>query len=175
MTRPLIELDFARKRPRVNRIGAALLAFGILSAALVIADYRGIAAESAGLEMRLAAIDPDAGAAVPDQATERIAEEAGAAVSELATPWSILLKELELASEDSQDSVAVLAVEPDREKHQVRVLAEARTLLIALAYVKRLQTSQAMQFPMLESHEVQAKDPERPVRFQIKADWRVSP
>jgi hypothetical protein len=175
MTRPRIELDFARKRPPVNRIGAALLAVGIACATLVIDDYRGIAAESAGVKTRLAAISPDPGAAIPDLAAVRVAEEAGAAVSELATPWSILLKELELASEDSQDSVAVLAVEPDREKHQVRVLAEARTLLIALAYVERLQTSQAMRFPMLESHEVQTADPERPVRFQIKADWRVSP
>ncbi len=174
MTRPQIELDFARRRPRVNRIGAALLAAGILGAVLVIADYRGMAAENAGLEMRLAAISPGPDAAIPDQAAMRVAEEAGAAVSELATPWSILLRELELASEDSQNPVAILAVEPDREKHQVRVVAEARTLLIALAYVKRLQSSKAMRFPMLESHEVQAKDPERPVRFQIKADWRAA-
>jgi hypothetical protein len=174
MTRPQIELDFARRWPRVNRIGATLLAAGILGAVLVIADYRGMAAENAGLEMRLAAISPGPDAAVPDQAAMRIAEEAGAAVSELATPWSILLRELELASEDSQNPVAILAVEPDREKHQVRVVAEARTLLIALAYVKRLQSSKAMRFPMLESHEVQVKDPERPVRFQIKADWRAA-
>ncbi len=175
MTRPQIELDFARKRPRVNRIGAALFAAGILGAALVIADYRGMAAESDGLEMRLAAISPDPDAAIPDPAAMRVAEEARAAVSELATPWSILLEELELASEDKRNPVAILAVEPDREKHQVRVVAEARTLLVALAYVKRLQSSQAMRFPMLESHEVQAKDPERPVRFQIKADWRIAP
>jgi ABC-type lipoprotein release transport system permease subunit len=175
MTRPQIELDFARKRPRVNRIGAALFAAGILGATLVIANYRSMTAENAGLEMRLVAISPGPDAAIPDPAAMRVAEEARAAVSELATPWSILLKELELASEDRQNPVAILAVEPDREKHQVRVVAEARTLLVALAYVKRLQSSQAMRFPMLESHEVQAKDPERPVRFQIKADWRVAP
>ena len=92
MTRPQIELDFARKRPRVNRIGAALFAAGILGAALVIADYRGMAAESDGLEMRLAAISPDPDAAIPDPAAMRVAEEARAAVSELATPWSILLE-----------------------------------------------------------------------------------
>ena len=93
MTRPQIELDFARTRPRVSRIGAALLAAGILGAVLVIADYRGMAAESAGLEMRLAAISPGPDAAIPDQAAMRVAEEAAAAVSELATPWSILLRE----------------------------------------------------------------------------------
>jgi hypothetical protein len=125
--------------------------------------------------LRLAAISPDHRAAIPDKAAARAAEEAGDAVAELATPWSILLKELERAGEDSNGSVAILAVEPDREKRQVRVVAEARTLPIALAYVERLQKSTALRYPMLESHEVQAKDPERPVRFQIKADWSTSP
>jgi len=175
VTRPRIELDFARKRPPVNRVGAALLAVGLVCATLVVADYRGIAAESAGLEVRLSAISPDHRAAAPDKAAARAAEEAGDAVAELATPWSVLLQELERAGEDSDGSVAVLAVEPDREKRQVRVVAEARTLPIALAYVERLQKSAALRYPMLESHEVQAKDPERPVRFQIKADWKASP
>lgn len=175
MMRPRIELDFARRRPRVNRLGTALLAVGIAGATLVVVDYRSVAARSAGLEMRLAAISPDRSTATPDKAAVRAAEDAGAAVAELATPWSVLLQELELASTDSKGSVAVLAVEPDREKRQVRVFAEARSLPIALAYVERLQKSRALRYPMLESHEVQAKDPERPVRFQIKADWRLAP
>jgi len=173
MKRPRIELDFARKRPRVNRLGAALLAVGVVGAILVLVDYQNVAAQSAGLEMRLAATGPDLSGAKPDKATERAAADAGAAVAELATPWSVLLQELELASADSKGSVSVLAVEPDREKRQVRVLAEARSLPIALAYVERLQKSHALRYPMLQSHEVQEKDPERPVRFEIAADWRL--
>lgn len=175
MTRPRIELNFARKRPRVNRLGAALLAVGIAATAFVVVDYRGVAAESAGLEMRLAASGANQSTATPDKAAARAAEDAGAAVTELSTPWSVLLQELELASTDSNGSVAVLAVEPDREKHQVRVLAEARSLPVALDYVERLQKSRALRYPMLESHELQTKDPEHPVRFQIRADWRLMP
>ncbi len=174
MIRPRIELDFARNRNAVNRSGVALLAVGIAAAALVIGDYRGVAAQRSAVEMRLAAIGPEH-PAVPDRAAAQAAEEARDAFHELVTPWAILLQELERAAADSDGSVALLAVEPDREKHQVRVLAEARTLPIALAYVERLQKSAALRYPMLESHELQAKDPERPVRFQIRADWKALP
>jgi len=39
--------------------------------------------------------------------------------------------------------------------------------------VQRLQVSDALRYPMLESHEVQTRDPEKPVRFQIRAEWRT--
>ncbi len=169
-----IELDFARTRPRVSRLGAALLGVGLAATGWVAIDYQRSAARNEGLAAHLAATAPSGHAAdLPDKAAVRATEDAREAVSELATPWSLLLQELELASQDSQGSVAVLAIEPDREKRQVRVLAEARTLPNALTYVERLQRSRALRFPALESHEVQAKDPERPVRFQIRADWRV--
>ena len=84
-----------------------------------------------------------------------------------------LLRDLELASAERNTSVAVLSVEPDRDKQQVRVLAEARNLSMALAYVERLQKSEALRFPMLESHAIQEKDPQRPVRFQLRADWSI--
>lgn len=175
MRRPPILLDFATTRPRLNRFGAALLIAGAAGVMWVAVDYRSVAAQSAGLEAQLGAIRPGSRAAVGNKAVARAAEEAGAAVAELATPWSLLLQELESAGADSKGSIAVLAVEPDREKRQVQVLAEARTLPIALAYVERLQKSRALRYPMLVNHEVQAKDAERPVRFQIRADWRIAP
>lgn len=175
MRRPPILLDFAHTRPRLNRFGAALLIAGAAGVLLVAADYRSVAAQGAGLEARLGAIRPGSRAGVGSKAAGRAAEEAGAAVAELATPWSLLLQELEAAGADSKGSIAVLAVEPDREKRQVQVLAEARTLPIALAYVERLQKSRALRYPMLVNHEVQVKDAERPVRFQIRADWRIAP
>jgi hypothetical protein len=174
MTRASIELDLSRARPRVNRRGLILLALGIAVAALVVLDYRANSAQRAALELRL---DPSPGTRIarkPDKAAERAAQDVRAASTELMAPWSRLLQELELASADTGGSVAVLGVEPDREKRQVRVLAEARTLDVALAYVKRLQESEALRYPMLESHEVQAKDPQRPVRFQLRADWNAA-
>jgi hypothetical protein len=174
VTRPRLELDFARGRARFNRRGAVLLAAGLTGALLVLADYRGEWAHREGLELRVAQLHSVRTGRKPDKVAERAADEARVAYAELMTPWSLLLRELELASAQSNGTVAVLGVEPDRDKGQVRVIAEARTLPVALAYVERLQKSQALRYPMLESHEVQAKDPQQPVRFQIRADWSMA-
>lgn len=175
MTRALIELDFARTQPRVNWRGALLLAAGALACGLVLSDYRDNSLRRDGLELQVEGQRAVRRGTKPDKTTERLNEEAGAALAELTTPWSQLLQELEVASAESSGSVAVLGLEPDRDKQQIRVLAEARTLPAALAYVERLQKSHALRYPMLESHEVQQKDPQRPVRFQIRADWNTSP
>jgi hypothetical protein len=171
-TRLRLELDFARAKPRVRRLGIVLLVVGIVGTGWALLDYRHVAEHIEGLELRLAALTPSRRAIAPDKSAA--VDEARSTVNELLTPWSLLLRELELASEDSKGAVAVLGVEPDREKRQVHIIAEARTLPTALTYVERLQQSQALLYPMLESHEVQDKDPEHPVRFQIRADWRLS-
>lgn len=175
MTYRAIELDFARRRARLTRRGLILLIAGIAAAVVVFVDYRGVSAQSAGLEWRLAALQGGDRPAKTDKAGLRAEQDAAAAIDDLTTPWSSLLRELELASADSNGTVAVLGIEPDRDKHEVRVLAEARTLPIALAYVERLQKSRALSYPMLESHEVQLKDPQHPVRFEIKAGWSGLP
>jgi len=175
MTYRAIQLDFARRKARLTGRGLILLIVGIAAAAFVFVDYRGVSAESVGLEWRLAALQGGNRPAKSDKAALRAEQDAAAAISDLTTPWSSLLRELELASADSNGTVAVLGIEPDRDKHEVRVLAEARTLPIALAYVERLQKSRALSYPMLASHEVQLKDPQHPVRFEIKAGWSGLP
>jgi hypothetical protein len=94
---------------------------------------------------------------------------------DLATPWTLLLSELEQASKESQGQVALLGVEPDHAKHNVRVSAEARTLALALAYVQRLQSSRSLEYPMLDRHEIRADDPQHPVRFELTGEWRDLP
>lgn len=175
MNRRLVELDFAPQPKRPNARGLILILLGVIAATLVVTDYRSVAAESAGLEWKIAALRGEGRVVKPDKATVRSEQDADAAIDDLTTPWSDLLRELELASADSNGTVAVLGVEPDRQKREVRVIAEARTLPIALAYVERLQKSAALRYPMLERHEVQVKDPEHPVRFEIKAGWSAVP
>jgi hypothetical protein len=86
-----------------------------------------------------------------------------------------LLSELEQASKESQGQVALLGVEPDHSKHNVRVSAEARTLALALAYVQRLQSSRSLEYPMLDRHEIRADDAQHPVRFELTGAWRDLP
>ena len=175
MTRVVVALDFVRPPRKMNWRGVVLLAAGAVTCTLVLSDYREALNRRDGLEVQLEGVRATHRSVKPDKAAERVNEEVSAAFADLSTPWSQLLQELEVASAESSGSVAVLGIEPDRDKHQIRVIAEARTLPLALAYVERLQKSQALRYPMLESHEVQQKDPQRPVRFQIRADWSLTP
>jgi hypothetical protein len=167
--RPIL-LDFKARPRRGGIAGAAVLLVGCIGVSLVSLQFRASSLTREGLELRLDAMASahNAGAAA---ARSGAAEEAGPIVAELAAPWSILLRELETASEDIGGAVAVLAVEPDREKGRVRIVAEARDLPTALAYIERLQKSRALRFPMLDSHEVRTDDHDQPVRFQLSAEW----
>ena len=84
-----------------------------------------------------------------------------------------MLDDLEAASRDSDDSISVLSVLPDRETRRVTLVAEARSLPAALNYVQRLQHSKSLLHPMLDSHEVRTDSAERPVRVQITAEWKL--
>ena len=105
-------------------------------------------------------------------ADARLSQGAEQAAQDLATPWTALLAELEQASKDTDDNVALLGVDPDHGKHSVRISAEARSLQHALAFVIRLQASHALDSPMLDRHEVRSDDPQHPVHFELTADWR---
>jgi hypothetical protein len=173
--RNAIQLEFSGARPALNLAGGLLLAVGVVACGSVLLEYRNIAQHRAGLEVRLAAqARADAASAAPAEtpADARIAVSVQQAATDLATPWTLLLAELEQASKDSQGEVALLGVEPDHGKHSVRVSAEARTMNLALAYVERLQASRSLNYPMLDRHEIRADDAQHPVRFELTGEWK---
>lgn len=173
----LIECDFVASRPPQSRLSLGLFVAGIVFATATVAGYLHLDGRRAGLEVRLAAIrhrlNPAPNEA--DAVDPRIGPSVQQAAQDLATPWTLLLAELEKASKDSADQVAVLGVEPDHAKHSVRISAEARNLPLALAYVQRLQTSRSIEFPMLDRHELRVDDPQHPVRFEMTGQWRDQP
>lgn len=173
---PLISVDFAQRRRGVTLSGALLLLAGAAAATAAGFEYTRIQSHRAGLELKLQAAQrrsrPD-----PAQAM-RIAgqsEDAGRIAVELGRPWTRLLAELEDASHDAAEAIALLSVEPDPAKHNVRITGESRDLPGALAYVERLQKSSLLRYAMLETHEVRSDDPQHPVRFAIGAEWRQQP
>ena len=176
--RQAIQLDFAGGRRGLSLAGGLLLAAGALAAGAVFMQYRTVQQHRAGLELKLAAYArAEAMAAAPatTPADARVVVSAQQAATDLATPWTLLLSELEQASKDSSGQVAVLGVEPDHAKHTVRVSAEARTLTLALDYVGRLQGSRSLSYPMLDRHEIRADDAQHPVRFELSGAWRDQP
>jgi hypothetical protein len=168
-----VTLDFVPRRRRVTGAGAALALAGLLAAAFAVNDLLGLDAQRNELAAELDARALASTAHPPSAAQLRAGQEEAAMQRELDLPWSRLLRELEQAGHDSAGSVGLLAVEPDPEKRQVRVTAEARGLAPVLAYVQRLQETTVLRHPALESHEVRTDDPEHPVRVKIVAEWRL--
>ena len=172
-----VSLDFIAQPMRLTVAGAAILVIALACAAGALVQFHVLETRRAGLELKLAALSRHSvrDTAPDPRAALRLTEDAGNVAQELAAPWTDLLADLEAASRDSAGQVAVLSVEPDEEKHRVRISAESRDLALALSYVERLKGSRWLKYPMLDSHEVRTDDAERPVRFAMSADWTPPP
>ena len=166
-----VRLDFAAPVHQAPLAGAALCAVGLVVALALGMAFNRKLAERSRLDAALGATaQPHHGAPTPESL--KAAAEAATVARELGIRWTRLLAELEAASHDSAASVSLLHVEPDPGKKLVRITAEVRTLPDALAYLKRLQKSAVLRFPMLESHERRKDDPEHPLRIKLAAEWR---
>ncbi len=171
LARP-VRLDFVAPVHRAPLAGAALCAAGLAAALAMGLAFDRQLAERNRLDAILAATArPHHRAPTPESLQS--AAEAATVERELGVPWSRLLAELEAASHDSAASVSLLQVEPDPAKHLVRITAVVRTLNDALAYLKRLQKSDVLRYPMLESHERRKDDAEHPLRIKLSAEWRT--
>ncbi len=172
MSAPRLQLDFVQRRSRGGAIGIAVASVGVLCLAGVLVQRHELTARLAGLELRNAALAERANRGHSPQSVAGLdSQNAEKTVRELGTPWSQLLAQLETASSDTENDVAVLAVEPDHAKHRVKVTAEARDLERALSYVQRLRKAPNLRYPMLDSHELRTEDKDHPVRFQVSAEW----
>ncbi|MGE8410008.1 MAG: pilus assembly protein [Pseudomonas sp.] len=87
---------------------------------------------------------------------------------QLQRPWERLFGLLEGLP---QDDIALLSLNPDARKGQVRISAEARDLEAMLAFHKRLEASAELHDVSLLNHEILVKQPERPVLFNLSAQW----
>ena len=166
-----VRLDFVAPVHQAPVLGTALCVAGVALAVFMGVSFATTLGERSRLDAALGALAPAEKAQGP--AAGRSAEDNATIERELSVPWSKLLGELESASHDIQFGVALLEVEPDPAKKQVRITAEAKSLPAALAYLERLQKSHVLKYPMLESHERQKDDPEHPVRIKLAAEWRL--
>ena len=175
-----VRLDFAR--PGLRRAlflappgvwGPVLGALAVCCAALVQAlDYREAREEVNALQ---AALRARAGVQPALQSTtrkappsEQQATAVNAAVMQLNLPWRALHDAVRAAT---PASVALLALEPDARKHVLRITAEARTSDDMIGYVEKLQEQGVFGAATLVRHEIGEQDPNRPLRFQVDAEW----
>jgi Tfp pilus assembly protein PilN len=136
----------------------------------------------AGLERRQREIDllraqaqgrtqapaPAAAAARPP-VPEAQAAAVNAAVLQLNLPWRALYDAVQAGT---PSNIALLALEPDARKSLLRITAEAKTSDDMIAYVEQLKKSEWFSGVLLSRHEINEQDANRPIRFQLDAQWR---
>ena len=94
------------------------------------------------------------------------------AVAALNLPWDNLFGAVEAAR---PEKVALLNLEPDGVRRSLRLVAEARDSADMLAFVDRLAARPELATVNLVKHEIQEKDAQRPLRFQVDAQWKEAP
>jgi Tfp pilus assembly protein PilN len=107
--------------------------------------------------------------AVRPPVPEAQAAAVNAAVLQLNLPWRALHDAVQAGT---PANIALLALEPDAKKSSLRITAEARSSDDMIAYVEQLQKGEWFSAVLLSRHEINEQDPNRPIRFQIDAQWR---
>lgn len=170
-----LHLDFFHPAPPRVRLGLALLALGLTATAFVLWRHYTLDNEAAAIEARLA--DSRRLAArelprlrVPAGDPKLIAQEVGQAntvLARLAFPWDALFGQLESAA---NDSVALLAIQPEASGSRLRLAGEARRFEDLLAYIGRLEATPGLANVYLAAHEQRA-NAGRAVAFTVVAEW----
>ena len=90
------------------------------------------------------------------------------AVMQLNLPWRELVEAVGAAT---PANVALLALEPDAKRRTLRITAETRNSDDMLAYVAKMQEQGWFASSALVRHEIAEQEPNRPLRFQVSAQW----
>lgn len=104
---------------------------------------------------------------ISDMAQE--VKHANEVLNQITLPWEKLFQAVEWSS--GRD-VALLTIEPDAEKHVVKISGEAKNIPAVLSYLKHLAEQEIFESVYLQSHQVQEQNPEKPVRFALVAAWK---
>lgn len=169
--RPL-HLDFGTPS-RLSRLwGSVILGIGLLACIWAAFDYQAATDDLTALQSHKESLEVRRGrqssGLLPTTPESEFAQIADAA-RQLRRPWDLLLQELENAADDS---VALLSLEPDPLRQQLRITGEARQLGDALAFVQRLDDAKSLQRPTLTGHQSRQTNGEPVVTFSIQAGWK---
>ena len=164
-----IDLGF-QPRPRVTRAALLAVAAGVLCASAVVGHYQVTLGRLARAQAEVAASHRDRSSIDPRRLGEAL-QKANLVALELARPWDRTFLALEAAD---QPGVAVLAIDPDPRRNEVRISAESKDLAGMLGYLDLLRAQPAFGHVALQQHEVRMDDPGRPIRFTLLAQWRTA-
>ncbi|HWH47037.1 MAG TPA: hypothetical protein VN664_04485 [Burkholderiales bacterium] len=168
-----LELDFVAGSRRGSWLGIALLAVAALATAKVADIYAESRREVGQIEARIARMERrvngiTSDAPKLDDATIQEIRHANQVIDQITLPWDRLFRAVESVA---NNRVALLGITPDQKAGSVELSAEAADVEAMFDYVKRLQRAPSLARVYLLNHQVNARDPQRPVRFTVTASW----
>jgi hypothetical protein len=168
-----LELDLSPTRPSVRPVSWALMLVGALTASVAAIQFQTASGNQLREARALQALEASlnetrtGGRSKPSPEEARRARASASVVRELQVPWGKLFGALEAVS---GKDVALLSVEPSAQKQEIRLIAEAKSSDAMLDFLEALR-AQSLRDVVLVSHQVQARAPGNPLRFQARAVW----
>ena len=168
-----LDLDFQQQRNQASGTGILLLVIALLLGGKLFSDYRDTAVELEAGAAKIQRLERLAGRKPVrvGKGDERSGEEikrANEVIAQLALPWDQLFAAVESAM---GKDIALLSIQPDRRKGMVAIGGEAKDVAAMLDYMRRLNEKKPLKQVVLLSHQIQQQDPQKPVRFNLSAQW----
>lgn len=174
-----IQLDFASSR-KPSMLGLLMFALALLALMMVWQRHTHINQALLTLDQSILELKERKGLkpAEPQLQSKSSAdllaniEEAKKLASFLMIPWGDVLNALEASA---LDDLALLAIEPDAKKRQLKITAEAKNKDIMFNYLEKLEVSSELANVYLLKHEVFDDVDQHPIRFVAVASWKDQP
>jgi nitrate reductase NapAB chaperone NapD len=174
-----IYLDFATSR-KPSVLGLVMFALALLALLTVWQRHQNINQQLAMLDPSILQLKASKGLqhAEPKLQAKSSAdllakiEEAKKLASLLMIPWGDVLNALEAAA---LNDLALLAIEPDAKKRQLKITAEAKNKDILFSYLEKLEASDELTNVYLLKHEIVEDVDQHPIRFVAVATWKDQP
>ena len=171
-------LDFSRPQPAVTLngrfYGGGVLAAGIVLAVVLVMHQQGLLEDIDTTETQVKRLARAGATGRQDRASrEAMAEEirrVNQAATRLTIPWENLFKTVEGAADKS---VALLSLQPNFQKRELKISGEADDFAAIMRYVERLEGGGALSDVRLVSHEVVARPGAAQLRFELTAAWKA--
>jgi len=166
-------LDFNPLRKPKNYSGWVLAIVSLVLLLLVIADFlhtENVIAQINSAQSQVAANTPQKTRSRQQRKLGKIWE---IVEQETQVPWEALFGHLEAVGMLNDENVALLELRPDSSRQDLTILGEARSITGVLTYLRELQAESDLYDIRLVGHEVIIGQRERPILFELQADWRV--
>jgi len=171
-------LDFAHPQPLVKLngrlYGSLVLIAGVALASALIVRYQDLAEGIDVAETQIKRLARSTALGRLDRGSrEAIAEEirrVNQAALRLTIPWGDLFRTVEAATDKR---VALLSLQPNFQKRELRIIGEAEDFGAILRYIERLERGDTLAGVRLVSHEVVARPNSTQLRFELISTWRL--